>query len=309
MLIRTRTSHTNAVALIALACALGTAHASDGAAAAAGVAAAASANPQPPATLPTASGSTLPAADAATELRVLDTQDLQEVLQVRTPGLQTDIFTLLGNITGATVYAMGETTVAVVGTRDQLDAFDRAVVSMTSSPMLELEVMVHEAGPGSVPRLGEPAPSAEPSFRLRRAMRQGTTATLDSIAKVGFVSDWTPVVSEQVVGYDPQVEELEEGLRLSATITASTDPSGPRLLRLSGSMTSLTLTPTTTRPPSGPEQGLAISLPRRESTTVATSIAVPEGRPVVVAVLPGKSLGASVILSASVRALITPAPR
>ncbi len=248
-------------------------------------------------------------ADEATELRVLDTQDLLDALQVQTPGLQTDIFTLLNNITGATAYAMGENTVAVVGTRPQLDAIDRVIASITSSPMLELEIMVHETGPGAVPRLGEPAPSAEPSFRIRRAMRQGTTATLDSISKVGFIADWTPVVSEQVVGYDPQIEELEEGLRLSATVTPSPDASGSRVLRLQGSISRLTLTSTTTHVPGGPEQGLAISLPRRESTSVATSIALPDARPIVVAVLPGRLPGASVILSASIRALSAPAPR
>lgn len=288
-----------ALALTALAGALATNHASAGT-----DTTVAAPTAQPPA----ATGSAVPA-EEATELRILDTRDLNDVLQVQAPGMQTDIFTLLNNITGATAYAMGETTVAVVGTRAQLDALGRAIDSITSAPMLELEVMVHEAGPGAVPRLGEPAPTAEPSFRLRRAMRQGTTATLDSISKVGFVSDWTPVVSEQVVGYDPQIEELEEGLRLSATITPSPDASGSRVLRLQGSITRLTLTSTTTRPPGGPEQGLAISLPRRESTAVATSIALPDARPVVVAVLPGKSPGDSVVLSASIRALSAPAPR
>lgn len=270
-------------------------------------AAIAAAHEQPPAApapaLPT------PSTDEATELRVLDTQDLLDALQVSPDRPYTDIFTLLNNITGATAYAMGETTVAVVGTRPQLDAIDRVIASITSSPMLELEIMVHETGPGAVPRLGEPAPSAEPSFRIRRAMRQGTTATLDSISKVGFIADWTPVVSEQVVGYDPQIEELEEGLRLSATVTPSPDASGSRVLRLQGSISRLTLTSTTTHVPGGPEQGLAISLPRRESTSVATSIALPDARPIVVAVLPGRLPEASVILSASIRALSAPAPR
>jgi hypothetical protein len=262
---------------------------------------------QPPASTPAAPAA-LPA-DEPTELRILDTKDLLDALQVSPDHPSTDIFILLNNITGATAYAMGANTVAVVGTRPQLDAIDRVIASITSSPMLELEIMVHDSGPGTAPRLGEPAPSPEPSFRLRRAMRQGTTATLDTIAKVGFISDWTPVVSTGSVGYDPQIEELEEGLRLAATVTPSPDASGSRVLRLQGSITSLTLTSTTTRLPGGPEQGLAISLPRRESTAIATSIALPEGRPIVVAVLPGKSPGTSVVLSASVRALSAPSPR
>lgn len=172
----------------------------------------------------------------------------------------------------------------------------------------EADISCYSAKAAEAPAIGA-APGEQPAqLRARTTLARRVPVLIEATESVSYVDDWTPVVSEQVVGFDPQTAVMEKGLRLTLTI-GGTDAAGaqgkdqPVSFRLCGNIADIKVEDREIPGMSSGPPNAFLSLPHASVRSVNAEMNLVPGKPVVVAVVPGFALGEVIVVSATVRTL------
>lgn len=183
----------------------------------------------------------------------------------------------------------------VEGTQEQFDEADKLVASLRAVVTRSLVVRVEcWHFPAEVPisigtRLPEGGGVIQSCEAITPARRQ---TTIESTTTHTYINEWSPVVSGQSVGYDPQSESISAGL--TATILIG-QPEGSMIrAQIQGELVDVSLDERLV------EMGGA-SLPFTSPTITRRRLAadamIPMNEPVVLQVLPGLQAGSTLVLT------------
>jgi len=192
----------------------------------------------------------------------------------------------------------------VAGERAGHEQFAQLVESVRAvyTSRCEIEVLAVVVPDDKVPAVGAPytpAQSAAPFRRAAASVPRRLSTTLESTETTAFIGDWTPVVSDQSVGYDPQTAVIRSGLSLEVCPGAQ-GPQGTSV-RITGSLCDTTLTFGTLPLITGePASSLSLGLPAASLRDITTTLTVPAATPTVAAVVNGFKPHENILIVVSV---------
>ncbi len=201
---------------------------------------------------------------------------------------------------------LGEAVYLIRGERGQHSQLAELLTQLRAvyADSFGIEVTAVAMPASSAPAIGKPyAPGAGDRVLHRLATRvlQGARTRLDSTESTGFISDWTPVVGTQAMGYDPQTASSESGLSVSVTVTGHAPQAAPSL-QLTACIAEFSyresFQPLVGK---GVEGSLTLDLPHQNRREIASAIDVALGKATVVGVVSGFKGDEIIVLVATVR--------
>ncbi|MEZ6234911.1 MAG: hypothetical protein R3B68_12030 [Phycisphaerales bacterium] len=137
---------------------------------------------------------------------------------------------------------------------------------------------------GGRPETDEPHPAA----LVEQMVRRRSAASISATERIQYIADWQPIVSNNAVGYDPDIRTMEHGLVGSMLIGAGPDQGGRVSVRFTGSISQGGVQESMVEAPGASVvSGLPLGLERRAERVFDLRGAVPLGRATVIGVLDG----------------------
>lgn len=164
----------------------------------------------------------------------------------------------------------------VIGTPEQQEVVARIMdqVRHANAGSYIVRVTVGEAPDNA--EIGTTAAPAAGGVQFAQAMRRGVPAHVKCTTAASYISDWTPVVADNSVGYDPQVSIAEDGF--VADVTATPSREGFVLLSLTGMLSKVDeIKEATVALSNDSKTGLRLQLPTMQSRGVEATMEVPLG--------------------------------
>lgn len=170
----------------------------------------------------------------------------------------------------------------------------------------EADIVCYTAKASDTPAVGGSPGEHLALYRARTTMARRVPALLEAIERVSYIEDWTPVVSGQVVGFDPQTAVMEKGVRLAVIVGGADAPDAdnedrPILIRLSGNIADIKVQEREIPGVGDGPPAAFLSLPGASVRSVKAEMNLVPGKPTVVAVVPGFAPGEVIVVSAAVR--------
>lgn len=193
----------------------------------------------------------------------------------------------------------------VAGERAGHEQFAQLVESVRAvyTPRCDIEVLAVVVPEDKAPAVGTPYTPAQPPAPLRRiaaSVPRRVPTTLESTETRAYIGDWTPVVADHSVGYDPQTAGIRSGLSLEVCPGAE-GPQGTSV-RITGSLCESTLTFGTLPLITGePNSAISIGLPASSVRDITSAITMPSATPTVAAVVTGFKPDEAILIVVSVK--------
>jgi len=236
-------------------------------------------------------------------LKVYDARDLNVLLGENRSGQPPaeQVMMRLASALQVSMTPLADGIFAITGSEDQHDVLARLIEDLRSvqGTAYELDLTLYPVASESAPALGSKAAVTPEALRARQAVRTGSSTRIAAARRTTIISDWSPVVSDSTLGFDPQTSELEDGLIVEASLGSSRQGEGI-MLHLTGAMTRLNVQETPIFVLDR-ERPLSIGLPKTETRSLAADLRLKVGELTVIAVAPGFESGQSLVLAAAVR--------
>ncbi len=249
------------------------------------------------------------------EMRVYDLRDLAASLPASAGGglgaSAIDVLVpTLAQATGASARPVLAGVYAVAGSPEAhaaLESMLRAVRELYSETY-QVEIRAVSVAADRAPAVGAAAEAGalgemEAVARGSASVVRRAATTVASERRMTYIADWSPVVGNNAVGYDPQTSEVEEGMHVTVVVGAGAGERGQGAEGTAGEVVQVRGTITRVEmeyesaPLVGMEGGnLRVGLPRVEERAVESVLRAPLGTPTVVAVVDGFDEGESVIV-------------
>ncbi|MCA9311496.1 MAG: hypothetical protein KDA21_09850 [Phycisphaerales bacterium] len=173
-----------------------------------------------------------------------------------------------------------------------------AQVEQLYSRRFEVDVICYTAASNSAPQIGNAAmdrASGDVLFRARQVVINGQRTSFASTTEHSYVSDVTPVVGTQSVGYDVEVATLEEGVDLGITVGPAPGRSSAVEVRVNGRVQTVEI--------EARQNESMVDLPRVTERAVTSSLVMDAQAPTVVAVVNGLHEAECIVITVNVREL------
>lgn len=172
----------------------------------------------------------------------------------------------------------------------------------------ELDLVCFVAKAADAPAVGSSPTGVEPLCRARATMGKRVPLLIEAVERMSYIEDWTPVVSEQVAGFDPQTAVIEKGMRLTVTVGgADVQPedseAAPVFVRMNGTIADVKLLDREVPGVGGGPPSPFVTLPASSTRSVNSELKLPPGKSAVVAVVPGFAPGEVIVIAATVTPL------
>ncbi len=246
------------------------------------------------------------------KLVIYDARDIEATFQPTGPVMGRGAFGSLSNLLvwtarnfEADCQPVGEGVYVVTGPEDAHVHMQSLLHSLRQmrGDTHEMELTAHQVPADFAPRTGSQLGDIKPlkSTTIKQAVRNGGSADMSALTTRSYIAGWEPVVGNNAVGYDPQVEEVSSGLRVQVNLGIGPTPGKSVELRMRGTLTSATITDVQASSPDGKTGPLTIGLPVVESREFTAELTLPVGQSIVAAVVPGLEPNTSMVIAVTVR--------
>lgn len=193
----------------------------------------------------------------------------------------------------------------VSGEREGQERFSQLIENVrevyTSTSVVEITAIATPT-PGAPPPGAAYTPGATDRVlrRISASVPRRVESRLDNVDSTTFVADWTPVVADHSVGYDPLTANVREGLSVLVTPGAEGGAGVP--LRIAGAISATSLVVySTPLMGSSPEGSLTLGLPLVQSRDIAVMTVIPAGKATIVATATGFDDDETILIVATVK--------
>lgn len=238
--------------------------------------------------------------DAQVMRRVYDLRHLTPILSER-ESFELVADTLFGQIAHSTDFFPLLSDIFIVDATNaehgQVDEAIRTLQALhTEGYIVRVELI--EGGIGETARVGRPRPEWSQTATIavveQFALRTAPTTIADT-NQIDYIAQWSPVVSDNAVGYDPQIRSIEDGLSGTLTVGVGSAAPGHVNVQLQGGVRTADLVETVA---SAPGAGVICELPvfmaRASTRVIDLRASIPFGQPTVIGVLRGFGLEAQI---------------
>lgn len=233
------------------------------------------------------------------ESGVLEVKPKLEQVERKPDGIVMSLCSAMG--IGAT--AISDGVYSITTTPALHDEFTKAVNSLRAlrGQSLDVTMVAYKVDQASAPTAGQAAtPSAE-AQRSSQAIREHGAGVLSAGTKVSVVTRWQPVVGQQAVGYESQVESFDMGL--DAVVKVGNVRDGKIGVSFNANLKDLKLTEVQVPNEGDGPKNLSVTLPSVRSRAVSSELSVTLDQLTVIAVVPDFDASKSMVFALKVRAI------
>lgn len=153
---------------------------------------------------------------------------------------------------------------------------------------------------GERPAIGQAVGLPANAWQHSVVVTRRTPTELEQLERHNYIKGMNVVVAESVVGYEPEIDTVVDGLRAVLTLGTSADSETSTTLRLIGEARRAKLDRKPARLESGMIDSPAVELPAQAVRTLRADVRVPFGEWTVVSAAPGFMEGMTIVIAARV---------
>ena len=169
----------------------------------------------------------------------------------------------------------------------------------------EVEIVQYTIEMADVPSIGDEVSPASFVRRQRLVTTRRTPTPVEIISRHTFVSEIVPVVANGAVGYAPETDQVDEGLRVSLLVGAGEEYEKTVSIHLFGNVRQVVMGKMS-GPLADDRSPLQLELPVERSRSIQSNPHIPFGKLTVLAVTAGFDGSDSIVIAAMVRKLEDP---
>lgn len=240
-------------------------------------------------------------AEAEPELRLFDIRDMASSLYQHGDGTGSTLMMTTGAALSLRVMPVAEGVFAVQGDSDALDALDNVLQGLRemTDGRYQVELVASAFNATEAPTMGESLPaSGRAMTRIQHIVQRRTETDLQSLESTSYIRTWQPIVSEQTVGYEGQIESIDHGLNASVTVGAS-DERERVAVTVTGEYSHATITQVE-QPVLSSQAQLTYGLPHVAMRSIAATLSVQPGVPTVISIVDGFTSGEVIAIAVRV---------